>query len=117
MLISNFFIYADDAKISDLKGPDGSVFDGKAGSTGSIGFMLKQGGVDIVNLAFIGVGLVFFVNLILAGWDYMLSSGDAKKAANASVRITNGLTGLVMAFTAFLVVKIIATVFSIDTGF
>ena len=116
MKISNFLIFADDAKISTLYSPS-STFTGTKGTTGSISDLLKSGGVDILNLVFVAVGLVFFVNLVLAGWDYMLSSGDPKKAAVASGRLTNGLTGLIMAFTAFLVVKIIATVFSIQTGF
>lgn len=118
MKISNFFIYADDANISGLPAPANTFFTGSAGKTGTLANLLSpSGGVDLINLAFIGVGLAFFVNLILAGWDYMLSSGDPKKAAIASTRITNGLTGLVMAITAFLVVKIFSTILGFSTGF
>lgn len=116
MIISNFFIYADDAEISTLDSPS-TFFTASAGKTGTFSNLLKGGNVDIINLAFIGVGLVFFFNLIMAGWDYLLSSGDPKKAAVASARLTNGLTGLLMAFTAFLVVRIVTTILSIDTFF
>lgn len=118
MKISNFYINAaGDAPISSLPGPDGSQFSGSAGKTGTISDLLSKGGVDLINLVFIIVGILFFFNLILAGWDYMLSSGDPKKAAVASSRFTNGLTGLIMAITAFLVVKIFSTIFGFSTGF
>ncbi|OGD83765.1 hypothetical protein A2572_00920 [Candidatus Collierbacteria bacterium RIFOXYD1_FULL_40_9] len=119
MKISNFHINAvGDAPISTLPGPDGTgFFTGANGKTGTISDLLSKGGVDVINLVFIAVGLLFFFNLILAGWDYMLSSGDPKKAAVASARFTNGLTGLVMAITAFLVVKIFSTMLGFSTGF
>ena len=119
MKISNFYVNAvGDAPISNLAGPAGTgFFTGANGKTGTTSDILSKGGVDIINLVFIGVGLAFFANLILAGWDYMLSSGDPKKAAVASSRITNGLTGLIMAITAFLVVKIFSTMLGFNTGF
>lgn len=117
MKISGFTIQAvGDAPISGLALPGGTNFTPGPGSTIS-NLLTPAGGVDLVNLAFIGVGIVFFVNLILAGWDYMLSSGDPKKAALASTRLTNGLTGLVMSITAFLVVKIFSTILGFSTGF
>lgn len=115
MNLSKFQIFAEDAKISELALPGGTKFNPDDSS--KISDLISRGGVDLVNLAFIGVGIVFFFNLILAGWDYLLSSGDPKKAAVASTRITNGLTGLVMAITAFLVVKIFSTMLGFDTGF
>ncbi len=118
MKLSNFLIYANDANISGLPAPANSIFTGASGKTGTLANILSpSGGVDLINLVFIGVGLAFFVNLILAGWDYMLSSGDPKKAAIASTRLTNGLSGLVMAITAFLVVKIFSTILGFSTGF
>ncbi len=118
MKISGFNLYAaaGDAPISGLALPNGTNFTPSANSTIS-DLLSPTNGVDLINLAFIGVGLAFFVNLILAGWDYMLSSGDPKKAAVASARITNGLTGLIMAVTAFLVVKIFSTILGFNTGF
>lgn len=118
MKISGFNIYAapGDAEISKLALPDNTNF--TPGTTSTISDLLSpSNGIDLINLAFIGVGLAFFVNLILAGWDYMLSSGDPKKAAIASTRLTNGLTGLIMAITAFLVVKIFSTMLGFSTGF
>ncbi len=98
----------NDAKISGLYNPSGFKFN--AGSSKITDLINgSTAGIDVINLIFIIVGFLFMANLVAAGWAYMLSSGDTKKAAVASARITNGLTGLVMAFTAYLVVKIIST--------
>ncbi|HBC45377.1 MAG: hypothetical protein UX08_C0003G0014 [Candidatus Collierbacteria bacterium GW2011_GWB1_45_35] len=83
--------------------------------TTNISGLLTKGGVNLLNLVFILAGLFFFVNLILAGWDFMLSSGDAKKVAAASVRITNGFIGIIMTLTAFVVVRIITTMLGLGT--
>lgn len=117
MKISGFYTYAaDDANISGLALPDGTKFN-PSGGENTISDLLSKGGVDLINLVFVGLGIFFFFNLVLAGWDYLLSSGDPKKAAIASTRITNGLTGLIMAVTAFLVVKIFSTMLGFDTNF
>ncbi len=108
MKISNFFIHAEDANISGLAVPGGSNFTPSANST--ISDLFNKGGVDIINLVFVFIGIMFFVNFVMAGWDFMLSSGDPKKAAVANQRMTNGLSGLLMAITAFLVVKILSTI-------
>lgn len=104
-----------DANISSLYNPAEKITDLK---TLTIGKLLKiEGGLDILNLVFIFVGLYFFVSFIIAGWYYMMSSGDAKKATLASGQITNALSGLIMAFTAFLVVRIITTALGITNLF
>lgn len=112
-MFTNFIVQASDAPISSLTSPATNFNN----TGGTISNLLKAGQVDVVNLAFVGIGIVFAFNLVMAGWDYMLSSGDPKKAAIASTRLTNGLTGLAMAFTAFLVVKIISTILGIQTVF
>lgn len=103
-----FYAQAADADISSLFNPATNF---NKGANGTIADLLNPGGFDVLNITFIVVGLLFFANFVMAGWDYMLSSGDPKKAAVANSRFTNGLTGLVMAITAYLVVKIITTIF------
>ena len=96
---------AADVDISGLYNPASNI-----PLTTTLGGLLNlNNGVNILNLIFFFVGLFFFVNLILAGWDFMMSSGDPKKVAAASTRITNGLIGLIMAITAFVVVRIVTT--------
>ncbi len=98
-------IAADDVNISGLYDPT----QGTIPVTSSISDLLTKGGVNILNLIFILAGLFFFANLIMAGWDYMLSSGDPKKVATASTRFTNGFIGIIMTLTAFIVVRIVTT--------
>jgi hypothetical protein len=102
-----------DAKISTLYNPSSIKFN--AGSS-KITDLINgtKAGFDVVNLVFIVVGLLFFANLVAGGWNYMLSSGDPKKASVASARITNGLTGLIMAFTAFLIVRLISLLLGLN---
>ncbi len=103
----------NDAKISTLFNP--SSFKFNAGSSKITDLVNgSTAGFDVINFVFVIVGLLFFANLIAAGWAYMLSSGDPKKAAFASVRITNGFTGLVMVFTAFLVVRLISILLGLN---
>lgn len=106
---------SEDAVISGLYNPASKVTDLQ---NLSIGKLLKlDGGVDIINLLFVAVGIYFFVSLIIAGWMFMTSSGDTKKAGLASGQITNAFTGLIMSFTAFLLVKIVTKILGIENIF
>lgn len=115
MKFPNFSVYANDANISGLYNP-AKNFTFTPGS--KITDLINQQGnsLDVINLVFVFIGLYFFANLIMAGWDYMLSSGDPKKAATASARMTNGLTGIVMAFMAFVIVRLIGRLLGLDTA-
>ncbi|KKT40510.1 hypothetical protein A3K29_00960 [Candidatus Collierbacteria bacterium RIFOXYB2_FULL_46_14] len=62
---------------------------------------------DLINLVFVIAGLLFFASLVMAGWDYMMSSGDPKKVAGASTRFINSLLGIIMSLVAYLVVRIV----------
>ena len=113
MKLPSFIVFADDANISGLYNPSGFKFTQNSSKITDL-FNGNTAGFDVLNLVFVFVGLFFFANLIAAGWNYMLSSGDPKKAAIASARITNGLTGLIMAFTAFLVVRLISILLGLN---
>jgi len=75
----------------------------------------KDDGVDVVNLIFIIIGLVFFANLIMVGWEYMMSSGDPKKVQASNTRLINGLVGLILAFVAFIIVRLITNILGLGT--
>lgn len=102
---------AEGVSISTLENPASKV----PISTSISGLLTLTNGVNILNLIFLFVGLFFFVNLVMAGWDFMMSSGDPKKIAAATTRIQNGFIGLIMAFTAFIVVRIIVTMLGLGT--
>ncbi len=69
----------------------------------------------LLRFVFVAVGLVFMFNLVMAGWDLMLSSGDPKKVATATTRVTNGFMGIIISMTAYVVVKIILTFLGLGT--
>jgi len=78
---------------------------------------LKSGSTTILTFVFIIIGIYFFASLIIAGWAFMMSSGDVKKASAAAGNITNAFAGLIMVFTAFLIVRIITTALGIANPF
>lgn len=82
----------------------------KIPNTFNIGQLLTGGGFNLLNFVFILVGLFFFANLIMAGWDFMMSSGDAKKVSGATTRLMNGVIGLIMTMAAFIIVRLITNI-------
>ncbi len=80
----------------------------------NLGDLLTGGGFNLINFIFIIVGLVFFANLIITGWGYMLSSGDPKKVQIATSRLTNGFVGLIMVALAFVIVRLVTSILGLD---
>jgi hypothetical protein len=78
--------------------------------TSKIADLLSLDKFNLINFIFIIIGLIFFANLIMTGWDFMMSSGDPKKVTAASTRLVNGFIGLVMAIVAFIIVRLITNV-------
>lgn len=87
----------------------------KLAGLNNLGDLLTEGGFDLINFIFIIIGLLFFANLVAAGWGYMLSSGDPKKVQVATTRLTNGFIGLIMAVLAFVIVRLITNVLGLGT--
>lgn len=75
---------------------------------------LFSGGFNLIDLIFFIIGLLFFANLVMVGWDFMMSTGEPKKVAAAGTRLINGFIGLIMVVTAYLVVKLITNVLGLD---
>lgn len=71
---------------------------------------------SVINLLIFIAGLVFFVNTIAAGWSYLLSSGDPKKASDASHRLTNGFIGLIIVLASFLIVRLVSNIIGFEAG-
>ncbi|MBU1071576.1 hypothetical protein KKG65_04200 [Patescibacteria group bacterium] len=70
---------------------------------------------SIINLLIFAAGVAFFINTIIAGWNYMFSSGDPKKAAAASTRLLNGFVGLVIVIASFLIVRLVSTIIGFNS--
>ena len=101
-----------DTDISSIK-----IDNAKIDNNSNIGQLLTGGGFNVITLIFFLTGLVFFVNLILAGWEYMSSTGDPKKIAGASTRLVNSFFGIAIVFASFLIVRLITQVISPSTTF
>ena len=94
-----------DVDISSLPNPAPSI-----PTASKITDIFTKGGFDVINLVFVIIGLLFFANLIMSGWEYMMSSGDMKKIQAASTRLINGFIGLIMAVAAYVVVRLVTNV-------
>lgn len=101
-LISTVFAAAaDEVDISNLPNPATKI-------TGTnLSAIFSE---NLLNIVFVIVGLIFFANVVMAGWDYMLSSGDPKRISAATTRLINSIIGLVLAMVAFVVVRIVLQV-------
>ena len=95
-------VLAQDVDISQLYNPAPKI-----PLTSKITDLLTQGGFNLVDFLFVIIGLIFFAMLVMAGWDYMLSSGDPKKVAAATTRLINSLIGLIITVIAFLLVRLV----------
>lgn len=51
----------------------------------------------------------------MAGWDYMMSSGDPKKVSSATSRFLNGFLGLAVAFFAFIIVNLVTNMIGLGS--
>jgi TRAP-type C4-dicarboxylate transport system permease small subunit len=102
MSLINLVLAVDEVDISGLERDTAAKLNMK--SFTDLSSLFSQ---DLLNLVFVLVGLLFFASLVMAGWEYMMSSGDPKKVASATTRFMNSLIGLIIAFTAYLVVRII----------
>jgi hypothetical protein len=87
----------------------------KIPNTAKITDLLSLDHFNLINFVFIIIGLIFFANLVLAGWEFMMSSGDPKKVTGASTRIVNGLIGLILAVVAFVAVRLVTNVLGLGT--
>lgn len=61
---------------------------------------------SLLKLVFIAAGLWGFLNLILAGYQFMTAGGDPKKVGEAWARIWQSLLGLLIIVSSFLIAAI-----------
>lgn len=65
---------------------------------------------SILKLIFIAAGLYGFLNIIIAGFDFMSAGGDAKMVARAWSRIWQTVVGLLIIVSSFLLAAIIGII-------
>lgn len=59
-------------------------------------------------------GIVLFIMLIIAGFQYITSAGDPKKAGAATNTLTFAVLGLVLVALAYLIIVVIAEFTGVD---
>ena len=102
-------VFAQDTNISNLYNPAPKI-----PLASNISNLLTKGGFNLIDFLFVIIGLIFFAMLVMAGWDYMLSSGDPKKVAAATTRLINALVGLVISVVAFLLVRLVTNMLGLS---
>ncbi len=82
----------------NLGGPDQDV-----ATIGSLGSLFKYAVNGITAFS----GVVLFIVLVLAGFTYLFSGGDAKQLEKAKNSFTYALIGLIVIVCAFLIIQMI----------
>lgn len=102
------------SRAQDIK----NSFNNNLGSTGiGLGYSPVENGDTFVNtmigkiitvlLGFVGV--IFFVMIFMAGYQWLMSGGNADSIKKAKQRLTNSIIGLVVVLAAYLVTVFIYT--------
>lgn len=72
---------------------------------------------NILRLVFVVAGLFAFVNLILAGFQFMSAGGDSKQVEKAWGKIWQSLLGLIIVVGSFALMALIGYLLFGDAGF
>ncbi len=86
------------------------------------GFANSGGGIvlfftNIIRLVFVVAGVLAFLNLIIAGFQYMNAAGDTKALNAAWSRIWQSLVGLVILVGSFALAALFSYLIFGDAGF
>lgn len=81
-------------------------------STGFVAFFS-----NVLRLVFVVAGIYAFINLIIAGFQYMTAGGDSKAMNAAWSRIWQSLLGLIIIVGSFALAALIGAVVFGDAGF
>lgn len=73
--------------------------------------------VTIINIAFLAAGLVAVIYLIIGGFRYVTSGGNAEAIEGAKATILNAIIGLIVIFISFLLVNYILRSLGISSIF
>ncbi len=75
---------------------------------------------DVVNIVLVFIyplaGILLFLFLVMGGYDYLLSGGNAEKVKAGQAKIASALIGFFLLITSYLAVRVIAYVFGLGGG-
>lgn len=80
-------------------------------------YSLQQVVAGVINIAFMAAGLVAVIYLIIGGFRYVTSGGNAEAIEGAKGTILNAIIGLVVIFISFLLVQYILGAMGINSMF
>jgi len=72
---------------------------------------------NIIRFLFVAAGIFAFINLILAGFQYMSAGGDTKAMSQAFSKIWGSLLGLVIVVGSFALAALFGFLLFGDAGF
>lgn len=72
---------------------------------------------NIIRFLFVAAGIFAFINLILAGFQYMSAGGDTKAMSQAFAKIWGSLLGLVIVVGSFALASLFGYLLFGDAGF
>jgi len=106
-------VFAGDSVIGEINNPLENSY-GAYNNTGAgiVGLL-----TNIIRLAFVIAGIFALFNFIIAGYQYMMAAGDAKKLEAAWARIWQTLVGLIIVVSSFILAVIFGYLFFRDPMF
>lgn len=72
---------------------------------------------NVLRVIFVGAGIYAFVNLIIAGFQFMTAGGDAKAISTAWNRIWQSLLGLILIVSSFALAALFGQLIFGNPGF
>lgn len=81
----------------------------KISKDSKISDLLTGGGFNLIDFIFLIAGLIFFFNIIIAGWEYFFSGGDPQKVDSAGSRFLNGFIGILIVAASFIIVRLFSS--------
>ena len=108
-------IFAEDATsiVGTVENPLPPAYQGITGSPGGLILFLT----NILRLVFVAAGLFAFINLILAGFQFMGAGGDAKAVGQAWGKIWQSLMGLILVVGSFALAALFGYLLFGDAGY
>jgi heme/copper-type cytochrome/quinol oxidase subunit 2 len=71
--------------------------------------------VNVMNWLMAMIGIVAILMFVISGWIYLTAGGDEKKTETAKNNIKYTIIGLVVALTAFIIVRLVANLVGAST--
>jgi TRAP-type C4-dicarboxylate transport system permease small subunit len=68
---------------------------------------------NFINLALGLGGLYFFMTVIIGGYQYITAGGDKESVQKATARIRNGVIGVAILLSVFMIIWFVETIFGI----